>query len=546
MPVIPKSFPSRPRSALRLRKSAPIALGALMVALLPSAPAAAGAPAVLFTDATADAGLTYQHGDVPPTDLAQFMGGGVAAGDFDGDGWVDLYVVAGTAGTNLLLRNLGDGTFEDVAAAAGVDLTGTAGSGPTFADLDGDGHLDLVIGDPRGGQPWLFRNRGDGTFEDRSAGSGLPVFPRVFSIAAGDVDLDGDLDLFFSQWNVDPADVLWRNDGGLTFSSATAEVLGAANDALLRTFTPNFVHLDDDGWPDLVVASDFDNSQVLLSNGDGTLRLATDPAVIVDQNGMGAAVGDFDGDGHMDWFVSSIYNPSDPFYQLGNRLYRNLGDGTFEDVTETAKVKHGHWGWGSCMADLDNDGRLDIFHVNGWRDPPYDTDPARLFLQGQDGSFAEEADACGVDDPGQGRGVVCFDYDRDGDLDLFVANNSGAPRLFRNDGGVALGGLVTVALRSGGDNPFGVGARLTLESDGQLQVREMRAGSHYASQNPAEVYFGLGSAEGAEILTVGWPNGSRSVATGLAAGERLVVDRSLLFSSSFEAGSLVGWSQIFP
>ncbi|MEM9557088.1 MAG: CRTAC1 family protein [Acidobacteriota bacterium] len=516
----------------------------LLAAASPPVPADDGAASLAFTDVTLAAGLDFVHGDLPPFNLGQFMGGGVAAGDFDGDGWTDLYVVRGTSGANLLLRNRGDGSFEDVATAAGVDLVGSAGSGPTFVDLDGDGHLDLIVGRLVGGPPWLLRNRGDGTFEDRSATSGLPSFERVFSIAAGDLDLDGDLDLFFSQWNVDPADPLWRNDGDFTFSAATDAVLGAGNAPLIRTFTPNFAHLDDDGWPDLAVASDFDNSQVFLSRGDGTLENVTDPSVIVDQNGMGAAIGDYDNDGDLDWFVSSIYNPDDPFYQLGNRLYRNRGDGSFDDVTEDAKVKHGHWGWGSTFCDLDNDGRLDLFHVNGWRDPPYDDDPSRLFLQNDDHTFAEQAFARGVDDRGQGRGVVCFDYDRDGDLDLYVANNSGPPALYRNDGDAALGGLLEIELRMEGSNRYGVGALVRLHAAGLEQMREIRIGSHFTSQSPPLAVFGLGSDRAASRVHVAWPGGGESIASGLAAGTRHRLHSALLFSASFESGDLAGWDGV--
>ncbi len=514
-----------------------------MVAVLATgASVEAGEPGFSLTDVTLAAGFDYEHRDLQPAELSQFMGGGVAAGDYDGDGWTDLYVVSGSAGRNMLWRNLGDGTFVELAASAGLGLTSTAGSGPTFVDLDGDGWLDLVIGNLRLGRPWLFRNRGDGTFDDETHLRLPGATSRAFSVAAGDFDRDGDFDLFFSQWNEEPADVLWRNDGDFRFSSATVAALGDANQHLLWTFTPNFADLNGDAWLDLVVTGDFDNSQVLLSNGDGTLRLATDESVIVDQNGMGGALGDYDNDGDLDWFVSSIYDAEDPFYQLGNRLYRNLGDGRFEDVTQSTKVHHGHWGWGSCWADFDNDGRLDIFHVNGWRDAHYIDDPSRLFMQGSAVAFDEQAVASGLDDRGQGRGIVCFDYDHDNDLDLFVANNSGPPKLYRNDGGNALGSLLTVQLRGPEGNHQGIGARLWLTAGGEEQMREMQAGSNYVSQNPALAYFGLGSATTATLLRIQWPDGRWSITADVAADQRLAVDAGTIFTAGFESGDLSAWS----
>ena len=491
-------------------------------------------PGFEFTDVASAAGLGFVHEDLPPATLANFMGGGVAAGDYNNDGWIDLYIVRGNSGANLLLRNLGDGTFEDVAGNAGVGIDGIAGSGPTFLDLDGDGWLDLIIGRMSAGSPWLYRNRGDGTFEDRSSNSGLPSFERVFSIAGGDVDLDGDLDLFFSQWNAAASDPVWLNDGGFSFRSGTEHVLGIGNEDLIRTFTPNFAHLDDDGWPDLAVASDFDNSQVFLSNGDGTLRIATDPAVIVDQNGMGAAIGDYDNDGDMDWFVTSILNADDPLYQLGNRLYQNDGSGTFSDVTDAAGVAHGHWGWGACFADFNNDGRLDLFHVNGWRDPPYLTDPARLFLQSPDQTFSEQAAACGVDDTGNGRGVVCFDFDRDGDVDIYVANNSGAPLLYRNDGGNSLGDSVEVQLRHEGANAYGVGARIFLDAGDLPQLREIQAASNYVSQNPAVALFGVRKIGDMTRMRVVWPDQNESRILGAPASDALTIHSTLIVRAGFE------------
>ena len=191
-----------------------------------------------------------------------------------------------------------------------------------------------------------------------------------------------------------------------------------------RSFTPNLSDIDGDGDMDLLMASDFETSQVMVNNGDGTFLKITDRNVIIDQNGMGAAVGDYDNDGDMDWFVTSIMQPPDLF---GNRLYRNMGSGTFEDATDEAGVADGGWGWAACFADFDNDRYLDVFHVNGWRagDPDGGTggDQVRFFHSLGDGTFEEKASMVGLSDQGQGRGVACFDAEQDGDIDIVIANN---------------------------------------------------------------------------------------------------------------------------
>ncbi|MEE8586457.1 MAG: VCBS repeat-containing protein, partial [Acidobacteriota bacterium] len=387
-----------------------------------------------FEDVSRQAGFNYGHGysDGLTTDARKAIGG-VAVGDFDQDGFLDLYIVRGDSGPNLLFRNRGDGSFEEVGQSAGLDLRDALGSGPTFADWDGDGWADLFIGGIEQTRPRLFRNRGDGTFQEVTEECGVSVEVDTFSAAFGDYDRDGDLDLFLTHWmggRTEPAQVnhLWRNNGDGTFTAVQDEAAGLAIfQETDFSLTPNFADINNDGWPDLLVAADFGTSQVFLNRQDGTFENVTSD-VISDENGMGAAIGDYDHDGDLDWFVSSIWDP-EPGESLGwgttgNRLYRNRGDGTFEDVTTPAGVREGYWGWGSCFADFDNDGNLDLFHVNGFfppgRDGPrigavFSEDPSRLFMSNGDGTFRERSLELGLEDTGQGRGLVCFDYDRDGD-----------------------------------------------------------------------------------------------------------------------------------
>ncbi len=524
---------------------------AALIAVVIAAPASAE---WRFTDVTVDAGVLYQHGWVDPNfgfssaRPSSINTSGVAAGDYDGDGFVDLYVVRGDIGPNLLFRNLGDGTFEEVGAAAGVALTGTRGSGPTFADFDGDGWLDLLvlgigIVDDNLTSPTLFRNRGDGTFEDVTAASGITSNRDSVSSAFGDYDRDGDLDLFITHWGDNsppgPTQHLWRNNGNGTFTDVSAPSGISAtytnpsnNQVSDLSFTPNFADIDNDGWPDLLIAGDFGTSQVFRNNRNGTFANVTDRDVVTDENGMGAAVGDYDNDGNLDWFVSSIWDPDQDsmgnnWDVSGNRLYRGLGDGTFEDTTDLAGVREGYWGWAATFADLDNDGNLDLFHINGWNlaDPnayEFHFDPAVAFISNGDGTFTERAAELGLDDTLPGRGVVAFDYDRDGDVDLFISNNQGPSRLYRNDGGI--GGWLTVKLRGRAPNSEAIGARVRVTSEEGAQLRELRAGSNFVSQDPAEAHFGLGGVRTVTVEVI-WPDGARSVRDPVAADRVLVIDQ---------------------
>ncbi|MFL5308540.1 MAG: CRTAC1 family protein [Polyangia bacterium] len=482
-------------------------------------------------DGTDAAGVRSAHSyDVVPITEPQKAAGGVAAGDFDNDGYTDLYVLAGTAGHNFLFRNQGDGTFADVADSAGVGVAGASGSGPLFFDYDGDGWLDLFVGAVHGDPPVLFHNRGDGTFEDVTASSGLSFPSETLSATAGDYDGDGWLDLFVSHWgSVAGACHLWHNDAAQGFSCADtgAGLAGLVRDLTDRTFAANFVDLDRDGRPDLVVTEDYGQSTVWLNEGGGRFRNATS-AVISDQNGMGSAIGDYDGDGDFDWFVSAIRDgdgvTEGNWGTTGNRLYRNRGDGTFEDATDAAGVRDGDWGWGASFADFDNDGLLDLVHVNGWPQgsPQFRGTRARLFIAGPGGRFEDQAAARGFDERVGGRGVVCFDFDGDGDLDVFVANNSGPHHLWRNEGGRAGGHYLDVRVLGTSPNTFAVGAKVFVTAGGHEQARDVHAGSNYVSQNPRELHFGLGASAHADRVRVEWPDGHQ-LTLGRVDGDRTLV-----------------------
>jgi hypothetical protein len=502
------------------------------VVALAALPPRLSAQAWHFIDVTATAGLMFQPGfnDANETPT-RVMGGGAAGGDYDGDGRVDLYVIRGNVGPNLLFHNRGDGTFEDVAAAAGLDLAG--GSGPTFADIDGDGRLDLVVGGTDGGSVVFFRNTGNGHFSRVTTPTGVALGANVdvYSTAFGDYDRDGDLDLATTHWSSFHNARLWRNDGGFHFTEVTGAA-GLTTPAQSHSFTPNFVDVNSDGWPDLLVSADFGTSQYHLNNRNGTFTRATN-AVITDENGMGSAIGDYDNDGDLDWFVSSIWSATGvsvgSWGITGNRLYRNRGDGTFEDATDAAGVRHGYWGWGSAFADFNNDGYLDLFHVNGFPVSPaqeFFEDPARLFISNQNGTFAQRAEELGVADTGQGRGVVCLDYDGDGDLDVFLTNMliNQPPRLYRNDGGNTLKYL-SIRLTGTAPNTGAIGARIYVTASGVTQMRELRAGSNFVSADPTSAFFGLGAASVADEVRIVWPDGQTASRFGVQTNQVLGISQ---------------------
>ena len=517
-----------------------------------------------FTDVTAQSGIGFTHGYANPTPGSEpeEFGGGAAAGDYDGDGLDDLFIVRGDIGPNLLYRNLGGNAFEEVAAQAGVAYTKSATenyrhSGPAFADLDGDGDLDLFIGGLERDPVFLFRNEGDGTFADVTAGSGLEALSsdHTLSAAFGDYDLDGDLDMFLTHWST-RRDVgamvntehLWRNDsegGRIRFADVSLaagiapdiidpDPTGSSGDPRFDydyTFTPNFAHIDETNrYPDLVIAADFRTSRYFVNNGDGTFRNATDPAQIRDRNGMGSALGDYDGDGDLDWFVTAIWSVpvegQEQRFQLGNRLYANEG-GAFTDVTEAAGVRDGGWGWGACFADFDNDGNLDLYHTNGWIEPfppsNFDRDASRLFISAGDGTFEDRAGEAGLADTERGFGIVCGDFDADGDMDILQLHRNAinAATLWRND--TSGNNYLAVRLKGLAPNTEASGARIKATIGERAQLREIIIGSNYTSQNPRSQLFGLGSAAQVDRLEIEWPNGEITVRNDVASGQRLEI-----------------------
>lgn len=483
-----------------------------------------------FVDATviaqAEVGHWYQFGFQNMTDMAS---GGAAAGDIEGDGDIDLIVVRADLGAPAVLLNRGNGVFDSaIDTGLSLDALGSI-NGAALVDIEGDGDLDLFLGGSNGQPARLWHNTGSVQFvlapgNIEFAPISTPELRRnTFGASFADVDRDGDLDLALGHWDA-PArgggGHLWLQDKG---SWVSAESWFSASPWTMTdySFTPAFADFNNDGWPDLAMVGDFGTTR-WYENQAGSLMLDRTDAVISDENGMGSAIADYDNDGDLDWFVSSVWWPGAPVRggtgTTGNRLYRNTGTG-FEDATESAGVRPGYWGWGSCFADFNHDGWLDLFHVNGWPAAQHPgaalfmADPARLFVSNGDGTFAERSQQLGIVDTAQGRGVVCADFDNDGDIDLLTQNTGdtaatpGRTRLWRNEQGNANPWL-RIRLRQPGANRDAIGARLQVSAAGITQTREVAVSDNYLSANPIEAHFGFGSATGVSMIDVRWPDGA--------------------------------------
>lgn len=494
-----------------------------------------------FVDASNELAIDLFHANKMGSSATQpsMFSAGVAAEDYDNDGDLDFYLIAGENGTNQLYQNQGDGTFTEVAESAGVAIDGEKGSGPMFADFNGDGHLDLFVGAVDYDKYYLFQSNGDGTFTDITASSGL-VFTAGNSVSAtaADIDEDGDLDLFISHWGHDldegdSLEIVWRNDSSETeikfvdistemgLSAAYVEQFDREENRYFAeadsSFVPSLSDIDKDGDWDLLLVSDYGLSKI-LKNEDGIFVAVTEDNLI-DQFGMGSAVGDIDNDGDMDWYVTSIAykdadgedkNPTEGY--LGNMLYINDGSGNFTNASSSAGVADGGWAWGACFADFNNDSLLDIYHVNGWGQDQqlfamFNDDENRLYINNGDGTFTNMAMDLQVNDSSQGRGLACNDFDNDGDIDIIVSNNQGRAKYFRNE--LSAGNnYLKLSLQGDSDNVKALGAWVEVQVNNELTLtKEVRLNNNFASQNAAELHFGLGQHPAVESVTITWPNG---------------------------------------
>jgi hypothetical protein len=525
-----------------------LALGAAAGVLLP----AADAPLPAFVDIAPQAGVVFHHtnGASPDKHLVETMGSGALFFDYDGDGWPDIFLVDGGSiadpavdrrARHRLFHNRRDGTFEDVTTRSGIQHL-AYGMGACAGDYDGDGRPDLYI--TGYGANTLYRNRGDGTFTDVTASAHVGGTRWSTGCAFADLDGDGDLDLFVTNYvDMDRAhspycvttrggpraycnplkyeplsSTVYRNDGHGVFTDVSiASGVGGLRSNGLGVVIADY---DGDGRPDVFVAND--TMPNFLFHNDGHLKftetgLASGIAVGADgraRAGMGIDIGDYDGDGRLDLVITNLDFEMDT-------LHRGLDRGLFRYTTLESGIGFPTLpfvGFGVAFLDYDNDGQLDIAIANG-----HILDNAPLFRAGSTymqrkllfrnttgTRFAEVGRVSGPAFAAQrvSRGLAVADIDNDGDLDLLVTNNGQDAELLRNDGGNR-GNALLVRLRGAGANTDAIGARIRVTSGSRTQIRDIKAGSSYLSQNDLRAHFGLGSSGRADRIEVVWPGSGR-------------------------------------
>lgn len=498
-----------------------------------------------FAEVSQQVGAIFLH----HRDLNRFsVAGGVACADYDKDGWLDLFL-PNQGGPSVLLHNNRDGTFTDLAEQAGVKIPEGGCNGAAFGDYDNDGWPDLFVS--RNGFQYLFHNNRDGTFTEIAQQAGVAGSPedRGMGVSWCDFDRDGWLDLFVTNWLDDssgrqpyfsrhfdavvrPAR-LYHNNGNGTFSPVLPpdpSVLRGAG------FQGAFFDYNNDGWPDLYIVNDMGEEihpNVLLQNKGtrgqkGPTLPSQEPSTFfwnwedVSRTsgtglalfGMGVTIGDYNGDGRLDIYATNM-GPSILLQNLDNRLFEEKG--MIAGVSRPVINYRWASSWGCEFADFNNDGWLDLYLVSGFLDSdPISNRPLQpnsLFLNNKDGTFLDVSAISGANDPGMGRGCAVGDFNNDGWLDLFVVNVGSRGLLFQNRGPQAgfQGHWLGLRLHGTRSNRMGIGARLILTAGGRQQIREVIAGSSCLSQSSPWVHFGLGETSQIDRLEIYWPSGAVQV-----------------------------------
>jgi hypothetical protein len=553
--------------------------------------------------------------------LYYYNGGGVAAGDIDGDGLPDLYFTS-NLGPNRLYRNKGNYQFEDITDRAGVAMPNGWKTGVTMADVDGDGHLDIYVSAVsylgEQGHNVLFVNNGNGTFTDRTKEYGLDFAGYSTQAVFFDYDCDGDLDMFLlnssthserrigerngeSSPNAASADRLYRNDGG-HFTNVSTEAGIHDSDHGVEGFGLGVVATDVnlDGCPDLYVANDFqENDFLYINNCNGTFTESIAKATRhTSRFSMGVDAADVNDDGRPDVFVADMlperedvlktsassegYNLFNLRLRAGyhpqyprNTLQLNRGGGTFAEIGYLAGVFATDWSWAPLFADLDNDGRKDLFVTSGIYRRPNDLDyidyvgneavqaslakgitkenlpllermpriplANHAYRNNGDLTFTNMAEPWGLAEPGFSNGAAYVDLNNSGSLDLVVNRINAPAAIYRNHARTVNGNnYLTVDLRGARGNTSGIGARVTVKQPGGMQVLEQSPTRGFQSSVDPRLHFGLGSAKQVDSLIVVWPDRRTQVLASVAANRMVTLwqdSAGMATAGSRETGS---------
>jgi tetratricopeptide (TPR) repeat protein len=558
-----------------------------------------------------------------------YCNNGVAVGDFDNDGFDDFYVCQPAGLPNRLYRNRGDGTFEDVTEKSGLGILDNTACA-IFADFENKGLQDLLV--VCGTGPLLYLNQGNGAFRLKRDAFRFARQPQgTFTHAAvADYDRDGRLDVYFCMYmyylGLDqyhypipyydarngPPNCLFHNEGDGTFVETT-EAAGMNRDNDRYTFACAWGDSNGNGLPDLFVSNDFGTSQLYRNKGDGTFEVASAEAHV---EGVGAGMGcswcDYDNDGRQDIYVPSMWEAAgqrvsgqkqfhaaapEPIRELyrrharGNALYRNRGDGTFENVGHQSGVEMGRWSWSADFFDFDHDGYSDLYVSNGyisapenydlasffWRqivaNSPEDASAATAYERGwnainelmrsdrtwhgyarnvffannHDGTFCEVSGPTGLDFLEDARTFVLADIDHDGRLEVILKNRNAPQLRILHNAMREIGDSISFRLRGTKSNRDAIGAFVTVETGGLRQTKFLQAGTGFLAQHSKELFFGLGAHHGQIRATIQWPSGLVQHFDDLSANHRIQVEEG---SSHFVAESfsspLAGYAHAGP
>ena len=540
------------------------------------------------------------------TGIDIYSNNGVAAGDFDNDGFDDFYICQPAGLPNRLYRNRGDGTFEDVTQKAGVGVLDNTACA-LFADFDNRGLQDLLV--VCGTGPLLFLNQGDGTFDLKRDAFKFAGPPQgTFTHAAiADYDRDGRLDIYFCTYmyylGLDqyhypipyydarngPPNCLLHNEGNATFVERTeAAGLNVENDRY--SFACAWGDSNANGLPDLCVVNDFGSSQLYRNNGDGTFTVVSKQARIEEVGaGMSCCWSDFDNDGHQDIYIPSMWEAAGQrvagqkqFHEKapeniralyrrharGNALYRNQGDGTFQNIGRQAAVEMGRWSWSSDFWDFDHDGYSDLYIANGYISGTERNDLASffwrqvvakssedataslayehgwnainelirsdntwhgyarnvLFANNRDGTFSEVSGPVGMDFLEDSRSFALADLDHDGRLEVILRNRNAPQLRILHNGMKDIGHSIAFRLRGHKSNRDAIGSAITVETGNLRQTKYLQAGTGFLAQHSKEVFFGVGRPEGAIRVTVRWPSGLKQEFDHLPVDHRIEIE----------------------